>query len=735
MKDKMKSEPVTFDKEDEYVVDSRPLCQGMPFVLTDAAHPRLILKNGSHFMVLDQEARIPACNTLGFGYYNYDTRYLSEWNFTVDGSELSLLSADVKRGYAGSFLYTNPQTNSLSQQNLMLQRQIVLSDVVSERVVIENYSASEITVDFCIKYQSDFADMFEVRGVNRSERGKRMLPRKDKQGKRLFLAYRGLDERLLETMIEFRGSAPDSIVDGEARYKLTLAPRTPWYLQIFMYTRTDGDMPFRARPEIDFATLLDDADKRFALWRSNGSQIMTEDEIVNFSIERGLRDLYILRQQTPKGIGIAAGIPWYSAPFGRDSAITGMQMLPYRPDLARECIELLGEYQGTKVDEFRAERPGKIMHELRIGEMARLGAIPHTPYYGTVDATALWCMLVARYLRWTGDMKFAMNIWPKLELALTWLDSASEKTGYISYIRESPEGLENQGWKDSGNSIGHANGELAKPPISLCEVQAYLYSARLAIAEIATHLKKHELAERLHAQAAKLKRDFKRDFWMPEHEFPALALDGEGNQVQVFSSNAGHCIWAGILDGEMAQRVADRMLAPDMDSGWGLRTLSKQASYYNPMSYHNGSVWPHDNAIILEGFRKIGRIRDAHYLLSAMAAVAQHQRDFRLPELVCGFDRTNWGSPIDYPVSCSPQAWAAGSIFQMLSACVNFLPDAHRKILRIEEPCLPEWLEKVTFHNLKVGDAELDIAFNAVNGHTSCQILRKNGDLKVIVEN
>ncbi len=733
--DKMKSEPITFDKEDEYVVDSRPLCQGMPFVLTDAAHPRLILKHGSHFMVLDQEARIPACNTLGFGYYNYDTRHLSEWNFTVDGVELSLLSADVRRGYAGSFLYTNPQTNTLSQQNLMVQRQIVLSDVVSERIVVENYSANEITVELCIKYQSDFADMFEVRGVNRQERGKRMLPSTDKQGKRLFLAYKGLDDCLLETMIEFRGHTPDSIVDGEARYKLTLPPRTPWYLQILMYTRSGGDEPFAARPEIDFASLLDDADKRFSLWRSNGAQVVTEDEIVNFAVERGLRDIYILRQPTPKGIGIAAGVPWYSAPFGRDSAITGLQLLPYRPDLARECIELLAAYQGVKIDEFRAERPGKIMHELRLGEMARLGVIPHTPYYGTVDATALWCMLLARYLKWTGDHAFAEEMWPKLELAISWLDEASKKTGFISYKRESPEGLENQGWKDSGNSIGHENGDLAKPPISLCEVQGYLYAARLAVGEIASSLNKNELAERLNAQAAKLKRDFKRDFWMPELEFPALALDGEGKQVKVISSNAGHCIWTGILDGEMAQRVADRMLAPDMDSGFGLRTLSKQACYYNPMSYHNGSVWPHDNAIILEGFRKIGRIRDAHYLLSAMAAVAQHQRDFRLPELVCGFDRTNWGCPIDYPVSCSPQAWAAGSIFQMLSACVNFIPDAHHRILRIAEPCLPEWLEKVTFHNLKVGAAELDIAFSAANGVTSCQILRKSGDLKVIIEN
>lgn len=730
-----KIEQTAIEKEDEYVIDSRPLCQGLPFVLTDAAHPRLILKHGSQFMVLDQEAHIPGCNTLGYGYYHYDTRHLSEWEVTIDGTSMSLLSADVKRGYAGSFLYTNPQTSTLAQQNLMVQRQIVLSDVVSERLVVENYSSSEISIELGIKFQSDFADMFEVRGMNRNQRGQRMLPRKDKQGKRIFLAYKGLDDVMIETMIEFRGIAPDTIIDGEAKYKLTLPPRTPWYLQVFIFTRTSEGKPFTASEEFDFSSVLDDADKKFSLWRSQGASILTEDEIVNFAIERGMRDLYILRQPTPKGIGMAAGVPWYSAPFGRDSAITGWQMLPYRPDLSRECIEFLAAYQGTKVDEFRAERPGKIMHELRFGELARLKEIPHTPYYGSVDATALWCMLVAKYVQWTGDLQFAEKIWPNVEMAFNWMDSATAEGGYLTYIKESSEGLENQGWKDSGNSIGHPDGTLAKPPIALCEAQAYLYAARVAMADIALLLKKGDIAEKLQAQAAKLKRDFKRDFWMVEEEFPALALDGEGKQVKVFSSNAGHCIWAGIIDGEMAQRVADRMLSPDMDSGWGLRTLSSQTTYFNPMSYHNGSVWPHDNAIILEGFRKIGRIRDAHYLLSAMAAVAQHQKDFRLPELVCGFERTNWGSPIDYPVSCSPQAWAAGSIFQMLTACVNFQPDASRKILRVEEPCLPDWLEKLTFHNLKVGNAEVDICFSAANGHTSCQILRKSGDLKVIIEN
>ena len=393
----------------------------------------------------------------------------------------------------------------------------------------------------------------------------------------------------------------------------------------------------------------------------------------------------------------------------------------------------MAAYQGTKYDNFRAEKPGKIMHELRLGELARLNLIPHTPYYGTVDATSLWLMLIARYYEWTGDEDYIRSLWPKITLALQWLDLEAE-SGYISYKRESPDGLENQGWKDSGDSVGHANGQLAEPPIALCEAQAYLYAARVAIAPIADQFKEHELAEKLRTQSAILKKAFMRDFWMMPEQFPALALDGKGDQVKVVSSNAGHCLWAGIVDGDSANLVADKLLSKEIDTGWGLRTLSTQAAMYNPISYHNGSVWPHDNAIIMEGLRRVGRIEDAHKILEGMVAVAQNEPDFRLPELVCGFERTDWGRPIDYPVSCSPQAWAAGSVFQMLTACLNFQPDARNKILRIVDPCLPDWLEKLTVKGLRVGASELDISFETLNGNTFCQILKKTGQLRVIIE-
>ncbi len=516
-------------------------------------------------------------------------------------------------------------------------------------------------------------------------------------------------------------------------FNLTLPPRTPIELEMFICTRTDGVLTGGENRLLDFNGLLAEADKKYSQWRVSETSITTEHEIFNLVLDRGLRDLYILRQATPEGSGIAAGIPWYSAIFGRDSAIVGWQMLPFRPDLSKQCIEILAAYQGTAIDDFRAERPGKIMHELRLGELARLNQIPHTPYYGTVDATALWLMLVARYFEWTGDSEFVQCLWPKITLALGWLDDASQ-SGFITYKRESPEGLENQGWKDSGDSVCHASGVLANPPIALCEAQGYDYAARTAVADMAQQLGQGEVAAAQRLKAADLKNRFFQKFWMEEVKFPALALDGDGRQVTAISSNAGHCLWSGILDGDSADHVADRLLAKEIDSGWGLRTLSTAASYYNPISYHNGSVWPHDNAIIIEGLRKIGRMHDGHKIMNDMVEVAQNQQEFRLPELVCGFERTDWSKPINYPVSCSPQAWAAGSIFQTLSACLNFQPDAKNKILRIVDPCLPDWLGTVTIRRLKVGAAELDIAFESVNGNTFCQILRKSGHLRVIIE-
>ncbi len=714
-----------------YEPDTRPLCQGMPFVLTDSAHPRFAVKHGSHFLVMDQSGFIPSCNTLGYGYYRYDTRHISSWELALNDTNLSLLSADFSKGYAAELLYTNNHSSQIAQQKITLQRKIVLTDVLWEQITLENFDSAPVEVALAVMFQSDFADIFEVRGLNRPLRGQRMKP--TSSSRCIFLAYEGLDGMLLETVIDFRGAVAKNLADGQAIFDFTLPVRQPVKLELCISTRWNRSTPRAMANGISFPEAEANADNNYRSWRGELTDLETDHDVFNLALEHCFRDLYMLRQPTPKGLGIAAGIPWYCALFGRDTAITALQMLPFAPDLARSCIDVLAAYQGQTTDTFRAERPGKILHELRVGELARMHEIPHDPYYGTVDATQLWLILLAEYIDWTGDLDYLHNMWPHVKLALRYLDTAC-RNGYLSYKRESPVGLENQGWKDSGDSVTHSDGTLAEPPIAICEAQAYAYLAWIRIASLAQLLDNNALALRLRQKAMALKERFQRDFWMEGEKFVAIALDGHGNQVQSVSSNPGHCLWAGILDDNKANLVADRIMSVDLFSGWGIRTLSTKAPSYNPLSYHNGSVWPHDNGIICDGLRKIGRTQDALMVLTAMFDAMQHQVDFRLPELFCGFERSNSPNPIDYPVSCRPQAWAAGAIIQMLTACINICPDATKKIVRIVEPVLPPWLEFLRVSRLRVGKGEVDLVLRSDGTSTYCQVLRKRGDIRVIIE-
>ncbi|HEY9788123.1 MAG TPA: amylo-alpha-1,6-glucosidase [Candidatus Obscuribacterales bacterium] len=726
--------PVGFQERRAYQADVRPLCQGMPFVLTDSAHPRLVLKHGSHFLVLDQSALVPSCNSLGYGYYRYDTRHLSQWEIYLDDIPLSLLSSDVKKGYGGTFLYTNPQTAHIAQQKVTIERQLILQDVLWERLSISNYDNKPLDLQLTIKFQSDFADMFEVRGLNRPQRGTRMLPFVDESGHKLYLAYQGVDGLLMETIIEFFGIVPVSMEDGVVILNVHAPIREARSFEISVSTRWEGQEFTPYAHCTSFHDALKQSEDQYREWCGQSASIGTNHDLFDLALERSFRDIYILRQPSPKGLGLGAGIPWYAAIFGRDSAIAALQTLPFMPQLARQCIEVLAAYQGQKTDLFRAERPGKILHELRLGELARTGVVPHSPYFGTVDATQLWLMLFGKYIDWTGDLQFAHELWPNVKLSMKWLEEEESETGFVRYRRESEHGLENQGWKDSGDSVMHKDGVLAKPPIALCEPQAYLYAARLEVGKVAKLLGHHSYAEKLLEQAETLKERFYKHFWMDNEEYIALALDGDGKQVQVITSNPGHCIWCGILDNDAANKVADKIMTSRLHSGWGIRTLSSGEVAFNPISYHNGSVWPHDNAIIIEGIQKLGRTRDAHLLILEMLEVAQLQPEFRLPELFCGFIREASNKPIDYPVSCSPQAWAAGSLFQVLACCLSFEPEAINNILKINNPSLPSWLGKIEVRNLKVGESKLDLAFNGEGEYTFLQILKKTGKVRVIVE-
>lgn len=708
----------------------------MPFILTDAAHPRMVLKQGSHFLVLDEMAQIPDCNTLGYGYYRHDTRQLSHWALYLNGMPLSFLSSDLQKGYSGSFLYANLQMDDIPQQKITVERQVVMDDLLWEKLAIENFGSQAYDVELQMKFNSDFADMFEVRGLNRGQRGARMLPLASPDRSALFLAYRGLDGVLIETIVEFFGRKPDQINDGLATFKLHLPVKTVIELELCVVTKLGGQPIGYNETGLGFRAAQEAADTHYEQWRSQAAVIDTGHELVDLSIERSFNDFYILRQPTPKGFGLAAGLPWYCAVFGRDSAIAGLQILPFMPEAARECIEVLAAYQGQRTDPFTDEHEGKIMHELRLGELARLKQIPHTPYYGTVDATQLWILLFCEYVKWTGDLDFAVQMWPTAKLASAYLDKAIVNGGgYLRYQAHQPHELENQGWKDSGDSIMHADGRLAAAPIAVCEAQAYYYAAKRALAEIALLMGHKNMAETLESEAFAMKERFQRDFWMDSENYICLALDGDNNQVGAISSNPGHCLWSGILDDDKAQLVADLLMHKDLHSGWGVRTLSAAATAFNPISYHNGSVWPHDNAIIGEGMRRIGRIEDMKKIMLGIVEVALYDSDYRLPELFCGFQRLGIQNPVDYPVSCSPQAWAAGSLFQMIKSCLNLRPDAINNCLRITDPALPDWLGRLTIKGLKLGKATVDLVFDTQHGSTYGQVLSKSGPVRVIIEN
>lgn len=718
----------------QFEVGGETLGQAAPFDAANPHHSRLALKQGKHFMVLALSGMMPGAIACGYGLYRDDTRYLSRWEVTLSQRELVLLSSSCEEGFTGSFVYGNPALPGLPEQSVMVRRElVVVEDGMHEKLTVSNYRNRPVEVELTIRYAADFADMFEVRGQRRARRGQYAIPRQSRKGRRVLLSYTGLDGALMQTAVDFLDRRPDHLDAFQARFALKLGACESQALEVAVTTRYRGRRA-RCRTGGRFDNRLAQARADYERWRAGGACISTDNVTFNELLERCYRDLYLLRQPTPKGPALAAGIPWFAVAFGRDQAITAMQTLPLLPGLTREVIGVLAAYQGTRYDDYTEERPGRIMHELRLGEMARLREIPFVPYYGTVDATALWLALLCRYLDWTWDLSFARRLWPRVRQALAYLDREVEAGGgYLRYGGGGDAALTNQGWKDSGDSVMYHDGELASPPIALCEPQGYLYAAWSQLSRLAALLGHPRVSARLARQASALKQRFNRDFWMETPGFVALALDGQGRQCDVITSNPGHLLATGILDDAQAASVAETLMGQGMFCGWGIRTLSAGERAYNPMSYHNGSVWPHDNALAVEGLCAVGRTSSAHAVMGGLFEAARHQADLRLPELFCGFERAGSGGPVRYPVSCVPQAWAAGSMLQMLTACLGLVPDAKRKALHVVSPSLPSWLGAVTVTGLRVGDGSVDLRFVRAGEGTSCQLLTSRGGVRLVV--
>lgn len=695
--------------------------------------PRLVLKHGSHFLVMDEAGMMPGGTNFGYGLYVDDTRYLSGWSWTINGAEPTLLAASTEEGYAGHFSYSNKEVGHLPEQKLLFQREVLINNGVFEKITLTNFDLQSVDVNLALNVGADFADMFEVRGMSRKRRGQllRNALTSDAQGERnreLLMAYRGLDGAQMNTAIHLPDHPGISYGKGAINVPISLKPRETRSLQFAVRTSQGAEPP---TTETTFEAEKSEADQFYKDWRDAGAHITTDNTALNSLIERSFRDLFILRQATPRGYCLAAGVPWFAVAFGRDQEVTALQTMPFLPHLSREIISCLAAYQGTKSDTYTEEAPGRIMHELRVGEMARNKEIPFIPYYGTVDATPLFPVVCGKFLEATGDKEFLKEHWKNVESAMSYVQS-QRKGGYLRYGGKEGAALSNQGWKDSGNSIMYSNGILARPPIALSEVQGYVYWADREAAYIANALDKKSEAEKLLQDAAMLKEKFTQEYWMRDKSYFALALDGNDRPCDVIASNPGHLLLTGILNEAQSAAVTSRLMSESMFSGWGVRTLSAKETAYNPMSYHNGSVWPHDNGMIAEGLALAGKGHEARKIFGAMIDVARTQPDMRLPELFCGFPRSVSGDrPVWYPVSCSPQAWAAGSILQMLRSCIGLHVDALNHRLTVTRPTLPPGVTELKLTRLPVGKSRIDLLFRPRGGSVDCKVLTSTGDVMV----
>jgi glycogen debranching enzyme len=731
-------------------------------VVTEHLPSTLTVKDDDIFLITDTLGNIAGCISeegavTSMGLFCRDTRFLSRLELQIDRRHPILLSSNAQRGFSLSVLCSNPRLdNGTPAEMVGIQRDMVINGGLFEEILITNYSTQPVKFELSLSFGADFKDLFEIRGFDRKKGGqllRRVEPKDPENAEQaeylihdnpaeLTLAYEGMDNSILESQIQFLNQPPDQYKGYTAIWKINLethaTERISYRLSMLLDSHpvSNVSVPMTLM-QAKAAEMVEEQE-----WRGTTTQIRTDNKAFNQVIERAEQDIYLLRQSFEQGKALSAGVPWFCTLFGRDSIIAASQTLILDPAIARETLTILAHYQGKDLDDWREEEPGKILHEIRLGEMARCNEIPHTPYYGTVDATPLWLMLYAEYYAWTGDRETLQKLWHNALAAMDWVDRNLTETGYIAYNRRSKRGLQNQGWKDSSDCIVYRDGTQAKGPIALCEVQAYVYAAKLRMSEIARLWKRIDLADRWLDEAADLKKRFNQDFWVADEDFCALALDGKGKPVDSITSNPGHCLNLGILDTEKAKCVAERLQAPDMFNGWGIRTLSSFSPAYNPMGYHVGSVWPHDNGLTALGLRALGQVDQALELGQALIDMTIRQPYQRPPELFCGYERQGDGEPIRYPVACSPQAWATGTIFQLAQMMANLVPDAPGNHLRIIDPALPTSIQWLTMTNLKVGSTLIDLEFvrqgsaskERSGATTACRVTKKRGNLRVVIE-
>ncbi len=694
------------------------------------------LKHNDLFAVFDQQGNF-AGGALGpDGLFYKDTRFLSEFTLRLGGAEpLQLGSVLLDDNGAMVVDLTNADLRTdkgrvwLQRESVHLSRFKFLKDSSSfERIRLRSYGPIGRPISVDISFEADFADLFEVRGTRRLKHGTRSFERVS-DGQFEF-RYVGLDHVTRRTILHF-DPPPAELGEGRARWEIDLdgeheqaiIVKTSCLIEDEKEDRESIAEAFRATHKVR---------RELARQRADLDSSNPQFDAV---IARAWSDIDMLMTETELGPYPYAGVPWYSTVFGRDGIITAMLLLWCAPYLARGVLKTLASLQATELDPLRDAEPGKILHERRGGEMAALGEVPFRRYYGSVDSTPLFVMLASQYYERTADIETIRDIWPNILAAIEWIDTYGDvdNDGFVEYSRMTDKGLANQGWKDSSDSIFHRDGRLAQAPIALCEVQAYVFAAKQGAAVLAARLGESDRSARLAREADDLRIKFEAAFWLEEYGTYALALDGDKRPCRVLASNAGHCLFAGIASPEHAARVAELLVGKRFNSGWGVRTVAVGEARYNPMAYHNGSIWPHDNALIALGMARYGHKKATLAVFEGIFDAAIYDDLRRLPELFCGFERRPRQGPTSYPVACSPQAWAAATPFALVAASIGCQIDPQSSALQLVRPVLPKFLDDLTIRNIAIGDSRVDLRLARVDGDVTTAVLRRDGDVVVTI--
>ncbi len=706
---------------------------GTHYIPAQAEPWQYSLKHGQSFALFDEHGDIISGRHRADGLYHRDTRVLSDWQLQFNGHQPLFLSSTLRDDNAALIVdLTNPDIYAderllQPRDTIHIVRTIFLwDDGCHQRVAMSNYGQATQRNTLRLDFGADFIDLFAVRGHRTVKHGKitvRIV------GHRNVEYHYTATDGVKQTTVIALDPIPDRLNEHAAEWDVELAPGD----RTMIFARADptanGESSGRS-----FLTSLRMA--RTSLSRRSGraAGIESSNEIFNEILRRSIADLYMLITQTADGPYPFAGVPWFSTPFGRDGIITALEMLWVDPHVAKGVLQFLARTQATKEDKQADAEPGKILHEMRHGELARIGEVPFLRYYGTVDATPLFVLLAGRYFERTGDVEMLKNLWPNIIAALGWIDGPGDPDGdgFVEYQSQREDGLVNQGWKDSADSVFHADGRLAEGPIALVEVQAYVYAAKQSIAKVARALGKQADAARLHAEAEALRIRFEAEFWSDKLGTYVIALDGAKEPCAIRSSNAGHVLLSGIASEERASLVAADLLSQDFFCGWGVRTIAAGEARFNPMAYHNGSVWPHDNAIIALGLSNYRHTGSVQGIFTGLFRAATFMNMRRLPELFCGFRRRLGRGPTFYPVACSPQAWAAAAPLALLQASLGLHFDIPNRAIVMHHPRLPDFVDEVWLRNLRLDpETSIELLLRRRGDDVAVNVLRRAGDVVV----